>query len=79
MGKPLMITLEDDIRLLSLREKTGAKSKMEVIRNALTLLEQQISREERVSRWKKSAKIVAESSAAALNDFKTKKRFENLP
>ena len=48
MGKPLMIQPDDDNRIESLKEKTGAKSKVDVVRAALSLLEEDIKRSERV-------------------------------
>ena len=61
MGKPLMIQPEDDNRIESLKEKTGARSKVDVVRAALTLLEEDVKRSERVKRWERAAKVVCKS------------------
>lgn len=79
MGKPLTILPEDDLKLLELKEKTGAKSKVAVLRSALKLLDQEVKRNERIKRWEKGAKIVAENSLETLSDFSTTSRFKNLP
>lgn len=79
MGKPLMIQPEDDSRIETLKEKTGAKSKVDVVRAALTLLEADIKRSERVRRWQRAAKIVGNSGLDVLKEFQTTTRFKNLP
>ncbi len=79
MGKPLMIQPEDDNRIESLKEKTGARSKVDVVRAALTLLEEDVKRSERVKRWERAAKVVGKSGLDILKEFQTKERFKNLP
>jgi hypothetical protein len=79
MGKPLMIQPEDDNRIEVLKEKTGAKSKVDVVRAALTLLEEDVNRSERIKRWERAAKIVGKSGLNVLKEFQTTKRFKNLP
>jgi Arc/MetJ-type ribon-helix-helix transcriptional regulator len=79
MGKPLMIQPEDDNRIESLKEKTGARSKVDVVRAALTLLEEDVKRSERVKRWERAAKVVGKSGLDVLKEFQTKERFKKLP
>ena len=79
MGKPLMIQPEDDTRIESLKEKTGAKSKVDVVRAALTLLEADVKRFERIKRWEKAARVVGKSGLEVLKEFQTAERFKNLP
>jgi Arc/MetJ-type ribon-helix-helix transcriptional regulator len=79
MGKPLMIQPEDDNRIESLKEKTGARSKVDVVRAALTLLEEDVKRSERVKRWERAAKVVGKSGLDILKEFQTKERFKSLP
>lgn len=79
MGVPLMIKDEDNYKIEELKEKIGAKTKIEVLRFALLLLEEKVKKEERIKRWQKAAKIVGSSSMEVLKDFQTKNRFENLP
>lgn len=79
MGKPLMIQPEDDNRIESLKEKTGARSKVDVVRAALTLLEEDVKRSERVKRWERAAKVVGKSGLDVLKEFQTPERFKKLP
>jgi hypothetical protein len=79
MGKPLMIQIEDDARIERLKEKMGAKTKIDVVRTALKLLEAEVSRSERIKRWEKAAKLVGKSGLAVLKEFQTTDRFKNLP
>ena len=74
-----MIQLEDDARIEKLKQKMGAKTKIEVVRTALILLEADVSRTERIKRWEKAAKIVGNSGLEVLKDFKRLHRFKNLP
>ena len=78
MGIPLTIKPEDNEKLLLLKKQTGAKSKVEVLRTALTLYELQVAKKERIKKWKKAASLIGDTSLEVLNDFKTKNRFENL-
>ncbi|MEK2644817.1 hypothetical protein [Bdellovibrio sp. BCCA] len=79
MGKPLMIQLDDDKRIEDLKKKTGAKTKIDVVRAALTLLEHDVKRTEKIQRWQRAAKIVGRSSLDVAKDFQTKDRFKKLP
>jgi hypothetical protein len=79
MGIPLTIQTEDDERLLLLKKQTKAKSKVDVIRKALTLLELQVTKKERIKKWKKSANLITDSSSDVLSDFNTPERFSDLP
>lgn len=69
MGKPMMIQEDDDRRIEKLKRFFGAKSKVEVLRSALSLLEQKAERMAKIVRWKKAAKIVAKTSSEVLQDF----------
>ena len=79
MGKPLMIQLEDDSRIEAIKEQTGVKTKIEVVRRALALLEEQLARQKRIQRWEKAARIVGGSGMEVLKDFSKKSRFKKLP
>lgn len=69
MGKPMMLQEDDDARIEVLKRKLGAKSKIEVLRAALTLLEQSAERAQRIKRWKKAAKLASDSSYEVLQEF----------
>ncbi len=79
MGKPLTIKEEDDLRLLQLKKQMRAKSKVDVLRSALSLLEQEVEKQLRIKKWKKAAQIIGDSSLEVLEDFQIPKRFERLP
>lgn len=79
MGKPLMIQIEDELQILKLKEKMNAKTKIDVVRKALDLLEEQLKHQEKAERWIKSAKLVRDSGLEVLKEFETKNRFKNLP
>ena len=79
MGKPLMIQAEDDKMIERLKEKMGAKTKIDVVRSALNLLAADLSRTERIQRWQKAAKTVNKSGLEVLKEFQTKNRFHKLP
>lgn len=76
MGKPLMIQAADDARIERLKKAIGAGTKVEVLRTALSLLEEQVAREERVRRWQRAAKLVARSSHEVLQDFQPHSRLK---
>jgi len=50
MGKLLMIQPEDDTRIESLKKKLGVRTKVDVVRAGLQLLELQADRQGRISR-----------------------------
>ena len=69
MGKPLMIQEDDNRRIEQLRKKLGIKTKVQVVREALGLLERDARKLERIQRWKKAAMVVSGSSKEILSDF----------
>lgn len=74
MGKPLMLRDDDDRRIERLKRRLRAPSKVDVVRSALALLEAQADRAERVARWRRSVRLVAESSREVLRDFQPHSR-----
>ncbi len=70
MGKPLMIQPEDDKRIEALKGKLGTKTKVDVVRAGLTLLEAETEKHERIKRWIKAAKLVAKESAEVNEEFR---------
>jgi hypothetical protein len=78
MGKPLMIQAQDNDKIEELKAKLGVKTKIEVLRSALVLLEEKISKEARVKRWQSASRIVGNSSMDILKEFQTAQRFEKL-
>jgi hypothetical protein len=78
MGKPLMLQEHDAERIESLKQQLGARTKIEVVRSALDLLERDAERAERVKRWRKAAKVVARESRAVLREFRSHSRLRRL-
>jgi hypothetical protein len=76
MGKPLMIRKEDDEQIERLKERMQAKKKIDVVRTALSLLEDHLRRQERVKRWTRAASLVGSSSMEILKEFQTGPRFK---
>ncbi len=62
MGKLLMLRDEDDRRIVQLKRRFKAKSKAEIVRAGLRLLEQQAVREDRSERLRRAARIVGPNS-----------------
>jgi hypothetical protein len=78
MGKPLMLQEADAERIESLKERLGARTKIEVVRSALDLLERDAERAGRVAKWRKAVGLVAHESRAALRDFRTHSRLRRF-
>jgi hypothetical protein len=77
MGKPLMLQEADDERIESLEKRLNARTKIDVVRSALDLLERDAERTERVARWRKATAVVAPESHAALRDFRPGSRLHH--
>lgn len=78
MGKPLMIQEWDDERIEALKEKTGAKTKVDVVRAGLDLLEKETERTARIRRWKQAAKLAAKSSQHTNLEFQKSSRLKKV-
>jgi len=78
VGKPLMLQEADAERIESLKKRVGARTKIEVVRSALDLLERDAERVERVAQWRKAVGVVARESRAVLRDFRPHSRLRRL-
>lgn len=78
MGKPLMLQEDDAERIESLKKRLGARTKIDVVRSALDLLERDAERAERVAQWRKAVRRVVPESRAALRDFRAHSRLRRL-
>jgi hypothetical protein len=78
MGKPLMLQEADAARLEALKKRLRARTKIEVVRSALDLLERNADRADRVARWRRAAKIVARESRTVLREFRRHSRLARL-
>lgn len=77
MGKPLMIQEDDNRRLESLKKALGAKSKVQVLRDALDALDRDLQRERRIRSWKRSAALVRADSARVNREFQPHSRLKS--
>ncbi len=71
MGIPLTIQPDDDSKIRSLQARLSVKTKIQVVRAGLALLEQEAERRERVEKWKRAVKAVKASSAETNREFAT--------
>jgi len=78
MGRPMMLQEDDAERIESLKERLGARTKIEVVRSALDLLERDAERAERVTRWRRATKAVAKESHAVLREFRPNSRLRRI-
>ena len=78
MGKPLMLQEGDAKRIEALKERLGARTKIEVVRSALDLLEHDAERQERVAKWRRAVGVVGRESRAALRDFRSHSRLHRI-
>jgi len=78
MGKPLMLQEADAERIETLKKRLGARTKIDVVRSALDLLEQDAEKTERVVRWRKAAKLVAAESRKVSREFQRHRRLGRL-
>lgn len=72
-----MIREEDDQRLEGLKKAVGAKTKVQVLRDALDALERNLERDRRIQRWKRSAALVRGESAKVNKEFQPRSRLKS--
>jgi hypothetical protein len=78
MGKPLMIQEDDDRRIEELKKRLSARSKVDVVRAGLTLLEREAERQARVDRWRRAARLAGPSSRAVNAEFRQHSRLKKV-
>ena len=78
MGKPLMLQEADAERIESLKKRLHARTKIEVVRSALDLLERDAERAERVVKWRKSVGVAVRESRAVQRDFRPHSRLRRV-
>jgi len=76
MGKLLMLKVEDDKRLEKLQKLLKTKSKVQVLRDALSLLEERVQKAARIERWKKAVQLVGASSDDINKEFRKHSRLK---
>lgn len=78
MGKPLMLQEADAERIETLKKRLDARTKIDVVRLALDLLERDAEKAERVARWRKAARLVGRESRKVLREFQRHSRLRRL-
>ena len=78
MGKPLMLQEADADRIETLKKRLGARTKIQIVRSALDLLERDAERAERVARWRKAVKLVQPESRRVLREFQRHRPLRRL-
>jgi hypothetical protein len=78
MGKPLMLQEADNQRIEVLKKRLQARTKIEVVRTALDLLERDADRADRNKRWERAAKLAAPESRTVLDEFRAHSRLKTL-
>ncbi len=76
MGQPLMIQEEDNQRLEELKKATGVKTKVQVLRDALDVLERSLEQKRRMARWRRAAALVRNDSARVNREFQSQSRLK---
>jgi hypothetical protein len=79
MGKPLMLQEADAERIETLKKRLGARTKIDVVRSALDLLERDAEKTERLVRWRKATRMVAAESRKVTREFQRHSRLGRLP
>lgn len=64
-----MLRDEDDRRIVRLKRRLGAKTKVEVVRSGLDLLEREAESREKIARWRRAAALARESSLAVNREW----------
>jgi hypothetical protein len=73
-----MLQEADAERIESLKKRLGARTKIEVVRSALDLLERDTERAGRVAKWRRAVGLVARESREAQRDFRAHSRLRRL-
>ena len=78
MGHPVAIHKEDERRICRLKLRLGIRTKVDVMRAGLDLLERQAERREQILRWKRAAALVAPTSRGVGAEFQVRSRLKRL-
>jgi hypothetical protein len=78
MGKPLMLQEADAERIEALKKRLDARTKIDVVRLALDLLERDAEKAERVARWRTAARLVGRENRKVLREFQRHSRLRRL-
>ena len=78
MGVPLMLQEADAQRIEMLKKRLGARTKVDVVRTALDMLERDAERTDRVRRWERAVRLAKSESRRAAKDFRPHSRLKRL-
>lgn len=78
MGVPLMLQEADAQRIEMLKKRLGARSKVDVVRTALDMLERDAERTDRVRRWERAVRLAKGESRRAGKDFRAHSRLKRF-
>ena len=78
MGVPLMLQEDDARRIESLKKRIGVRTKVDVVRAGLDMLERAAERAERVQRWERAVRLAGGESRRALRDFRKHNRVSRI-
>ncbi len=78
MGKPLMLQEADAERIEALKKRLDARTKIDVVRLTLDLLERDAEKADRVARWRRAARMVGRESRTVLREFHRHSRLRRL-
>lgn len=78
MGKPLMLQEVDAARIEALKKRLRARTKIDVVRSALDLLERDAERADRIIQWHKAVVVATRESRTALRDFGPHSRLRRI-
>jgi hypothetical protein len=78
MGKPLMLQEGDAERIEVLKKRIRARTKIEVVRTALDLLERSTERSARMRRWERAVALTAQESRAVGRELRGHSRLKRL-
>jgi len=73
-----MLQEADAERIETLKKRLGARTKIDVVRSALDLLERDADRTELVARWRKAVRLVAGESRKVSREFRRHSRLARL-
>ena len=73
-----MLQEADAQRIETLKKRLGVRTKIDVVRSALDLLERDAERTERVARWRRAAGMVAAESHRVAREFRRYSRLRRL-
>ena len=74
----MMIQQDDDRRIEALKKRLHARSKVDVVRAGLRLLEQEAERHAKIGRWRGAVRLATSSSRVVNAEFRTHTRLKTV-